>query len=203
MKISKLLLATVGASVLLGGLASTTSARNFSLSNQTISTMWSSVEFELPGGAVRCELTIEGSFHSRTAAKVIGSLVGLITKAILGPCHVPGTVTILSATLPWHVRYSGFEGGLPNITSTIAHVIGASFRAANTSVNCLSFSTEARPAIGIFHRNPVTREITEAGLSGRLPTRSECLGIEGTFRSDSGAVSLLGTSNVRITLTLI
>ena len=194
MKIWKLLLATVSASVLLGALVSSASARNVSVSNQNISGMWSSVEFELPGGPVRCEVTLEGSLHSRTFAKVIGSLIGHITKAILGPCHSPGTATILSATLPWSVRYSGFTGALPNINSITIHVIGASFRASNTSVNCLAFSTEARPAVGILHRNTATHAITEAGISGRLPTRAECLGIEGTFRSDSGAISLLGTN---------
>jgi len=202
MKIGKVLLATVGVSVLLGALVSTATARNFSVSNQNISSMWSSLEFNLPSGTTRCHFTIEGSFHSRTAAKVIGSLVGLITKAILGPCAA-GTATVLTATLPWHVRYSGFTGSLPNITSIIGHAISVSFRVANEGTNCLARSTEARPAIGTFHRNTTTKEITEVGVSGRIATGIECLGIEGTFTSDSGTVSLVGTSNVRISISLI
>jgi len=203
MKIGKLLLATVGATVLLGALISTASARNFSVSNQSISGMWSSVEFNLPSGAVRCHVTLEGSLHSRTFAKVLGSLMGYITKAILGPCVSPGTATILTETLPWHVSYSGFRGTLPNIDSIIVHVTGASFRVNNGRENCLARSEAGRPAIGQFHRNTVSHEITEASISGRLPTGIECLGIQGTFTSDSGAISLLGTQNVRISVSLI
>jgi len=202
MKICKLLLATVGASVLLGALVSTATARNFSISNQNISAMWRSVEFSLPSGAIRCQVTIEGSFHTRTIQKVAGSLIGYITRAILGPCAA-GTATILTSTLPWHGRYSGFEGSLPLIRSTTLHIIGAAFRASNGSENCLATSTAARPAIAISHRNTATHEVTEVGVNGRLATGIECLGIEGTMSSDSGAVSLLGTSSVRISVTLI
>jgi len=191
MKISKLLLATVGATVLLGALVSSASARNFSVSNQNISSMWRSVEFALPGATTRCQVTLEGSLHSRTFAKVIGSLIGYITKAILGPCAA-STFTILSATLPWHVTYSGFEGALPNIRSLITHIVGYSLRFRESGgIACLVRSSAARPAVGIFHI--VSHTVTEAGLSGRIPTGIECFGIEGTFSSDSGRVSLSGT----------
>jgi len=203
MKICKLLFAAAGATVLLGALVSSASARNLSVSNQSISGMWSSVEFNLPGATTRCHVTLEGSLHSRTMAKVLGSLMGYITRAILGPC-LSGTATILRETLPWHVSYSGFRGTLPNIDSIIVHVTEAAWRVRESGgTNCLARSSAARPAIGQFHRNTVSHEITEASISGRIPTGFECLGIEGTFRSDSGAISLLGTQNVRISVSLI
>ena len=203
MKICKLLLATSGASVLLVALVAGASARNLSVSNQSISGMWSSFEFNLPGATTRCHITLEGSLHSRTMAKVSGSLMGYITRATLGPC-LSFTVTILRETLPWHVRYAAFRGTLPNIDSIIVHLTEAAWRVREErGTTCLARSEAGRPVIITFHRNAVSREITEAGISGRIPYGFECFGIEGTFRSDSGAVSLLGTQNVRISVSLI
>jgi hypothetical protein len=204
MKRVKLLLAATGTTVLLGALVSSASARNFSISNQDISAMWSEVSFEGAfGGRSGCHLTLEGSMHSRTSAKVAGSLVGYITRAILGRCEV-GTGTILQERLPWHLRYSGFQGALPNITSSIVHIIGASFSIRTPeAVICHILTTAAQPGIGTFHRSTATHEITEAGIFGRIRSGEECLGSEGTLNSESGAVSLLGTSNVRISVTLI
>ena len=95
MKTCKLLVAAAGATVLLGVLVSSASARNFSVSNQNLSVMWRSLEFALPGATTRCAVTLEGSLHTRTLPKVAGSLIGYVTKAILGPCSF-GTATLLS-----------------------------------------------------------------------------------------------------------
>jgi hypothetical protein len=201
MKILKLLLATVGASVLLGALVTSASARNFSITNQSISAMWREVIFAGGFGETNCELTLEGSFHSRSMPKVLGSLVGYITSAILGPCP-RGTATISRESLPWHLRYSGFEGALPNIRSIILHVVGASFfiREPIFGIRCHVLTTSAQPGVGTFHRSTVSHEITEAGISGRIRT-TEC-GSEGTLSSVSGAVSLQGTTT-RISVSLI
>jgi len=204
MRLVKLLLAAAGTTVLLGALVSSASARNLSISNQSVSAMWSSVRFTGPfGGAADCHLTLEGSLHSRTSAKVIGSLVGYITRAILGRCEA-GTATILQESLPWHDRYSGFLGTLPNITSLILHAVGMSFRIRTPEgVICHVLNTAAEPVAGTFHRSTATHEITEVGISGRIRTGAECLGAEGTLSSVSGALSLLGTPNTRISVSLI
>jgi len=204
MKLSKLLLATVGATVLLGTLVSSAPARFFSLSNQNISAMWTSIEFALAGTTTRCQLTLEGSFHSRAFAKTIGSLIGHITRATLGPCS-NGTATILQEALPWHLRYSGFEGALPAIRSIIFHVIGASFRVREPGgIACHLVTTAAQPGQLRFTRNTVTTEIPEAWFSGRIRTTgAECLGLEATLSTGVGPVSLLGTSAVKVSLTLI
>jgi hypothetical protein len=207
MKLSKLLLATVGATVLLGALVASASARNFSVSNQNISAMWSSVHFTGPfGGLADCHLTLEGSLHSRTIAKVAGSLIGYITRAILGRCEA-GTATIEQERLPWHISYSGFEGALPNITSIFIHVVGASFHVRTTEgITCHVLTTATEPARGILHRSTATHEITETGIEGRIRAGGECLNATGTLSTapeSSGAFSLLGTSNVRISVSLI
>jgi hypothetical protein len=199
MKLCKLLLAAAGATVLLGALVSTASARNFSVSSQNIRSSWREVIFELPFVNVNCQVTLEGSLHTRTMPKVLGSLIGYITSAILGPC-AEGTATILRETLPWHVRYSGFEPRLPEIRSLIIHVIGSAFRVRELfGIGCLAISEAAHPAIGRFHRNPLTHELIGASIGGTLP----CGEFSGSFRSSEGTVSVQGTTSTRISVSLI
>lgn len=203
MKIYKLLLATAGATVLLGALVSGAAARNFSVSNTTIRETWRELTFAGMMGEVKCQLTLEGSMHSRTAAKVLGTLVGYVTRVALGACAV-GTATVLRETLPWHVRYQGFQGTLPRITSIIGHVIDNSFRIREVGGGtCLARTSATEPAIGTFHRNTATNEVTEVNVTGEIRTGAECLGVRGSFTSDQGSVSLVGTTATRITVTLI
>jgi hypothetical protein len=63
-------------------------------------------DIESSFGEIRndCRLTLEGSLHARTIAKVAGALLGYITRFATGQC-TQGT-TILTETLPWHVRYA-------------------------------------------------------------------------------------------------
>jgi hypothetical protein len=200
MKLRKLLLAAVSATVLLSTLGSSASARNFSLSNQFHRDSFSRVEFHLPGTTTTCHVTLEGSVHSRTFAKTIGSLIGYITSAILGPCAA-GTASILRETLPWHARYSGFEGALPAIRSVILHIIGASWRIREGGgINCLARSSAAEPVTERVHVDASGHQT--AGIAGTIRTGAECLGISGSFASDSPRVVLLGTSTA-ISLTLI
>src|SRR4051794_14739384 len=164
MKFCKVLLAALGATVLLGALVSTASARNFSTSSQTLRASFREVRWRLPFGITNCQVTLEGSLHSRTIDKVPGRLIGYITSAALGSCS-SGTATILRETLPWHVRYANFTGTLPNITSLGTNVIDASFRVRETfTITCLARSTAAQPAIGTFNRDVVGRTLTTAEI---------------------------------------
>ena len=203
MKICKLLLAAMSATVLLGALTSTASAGRLEIDETRISAMWRDVIFALPFGNTDCEVTLEGTLHSRTMVKTLGTLMGYITRAILRrPCHA-GESTILTETLPWHISYSGFQGTLPEITSIIVHVVGAAFRVREPGgVNCLARSSATRPAVGTFHRDPVTHHIIEVSISGRLPTGIECFGAEGTFSSSEGTMSRSG-SNSLVSVSLI
>ena len=206
MKLRKLILATVGATVLLGALVSSASARNISVSNQFIQSQWRRVTFEAIGIRIVCEVHLEGSLHRRTLAKRVGSLIGCITQAELQRDLDPdgcetGFATILRETLPWHVRYLGFAGTLPNITQIIVNVIRAAFQVqeAGGGPLCLATTTEARPATGTFNREVGTRILTTAIIGGTIPTN--CL-FNGTLSSEPAPVFLLGTTN-RITVTLI
>jgi hypothetical protein len=199
MKLCKLLLAAVGATVLLGALVSSASARNLSISNQTLRSQFRSVEFALPFFTTRCQVTLEGSLHTRTIAKVQGALIGYITTARLGPC-AQGSATILTETLPWHVRYLAFSGPLPNITDLVINVIGAAFRVREPiGINCLSRSTPEEPSIGTFVRE-AGGALSSATIGGAIKT--SCFEEIGRFSSDSGTVTVLGAAT-RITVRLI
>jgi hypothetical protein len=201
MKLCKLILAAVGATVLLSALVSTASARTLSTSSQTLRSTFRRVRFELPFGDTICEVTLEGSLHSRTIAKSGGSLIGYITRADLGPCS-SGAATILRETLPWHVRYKSFAGTLPNITSMRIDVINSSFRVREPfGVTCLARSTATEPAIGTFNRE-IGGALTSSEIGGSIRTGSECGSFPGTFSSDPGTVTVLNSAT-RITVTLI
>jgi hypothetical protein len=172
MKMCKLLLAVMGAGVLLGALTLSASARNFSVTSQTLRTSYREVRFTEAFGEVNCQVTLEGSLHGRTMAKTMGSLMGYITSATLGPCST-GAATIDRETLPWHRSYEGFEGTLPNITSIVTHIINFSFRRREPlGMICHIRTTVAEPMHEIFHRT--NGRLTESGLSGRIRTTPPC-----------------------------
>lgn len=206
MKLRKLLLVAMGAAAVLGSLVSVTaSARSFSVDNQSIRAGFSNVRFTSPGGeAVDCHITLEGSLHSRTVGKVLGSLIGSITRAALGSCET-GMFTILTETLPWNVRYSGFEGRLPEITSVIFHIVNAGLRFALPAGPTCLFRTEANePLIGRLHFDSGASHHVRVGFSGRARTGIECLGVRIELASEATSpyVVLLGTATA-ISITLI
>ncbi len=113
----RMLAATLAAALLLAAATSTAAARSFSTSNQNIRITWSAVEF-VSAATVRCRITLEGSFHSRTIAKVERSLIGAVTRLLIDTENCTGgRGRLRSEFLPAHLSYEGFEGTLPNISS--------------------------------------------------------------------------------------
>jgi hypothetical protein len=199
MKLCKLLLTALGATVVLGALVSTASAGRLESSSQTLRANFTSVRFQMPEGIVDCQVTLSGSLHSRTISKVPGTLIGFINDARLGPCVNPGTATILTETLPWHVRYLSFSGTLPNITRLVTNVIGSAFRVRYESfLACLGRSTVERPATGTYERNTATGELTGVTIGGAIPT--SCF-FNGTFSSSAPVPT--SSTGARITVRLI
>ncbi|HEU4703527.1 MAG TPA: hypothetical protein VFS37_13675 [Conexibacter sp.] len=196
MKLCKLLLATVAATVLLGALAGAASARNYSSTSQTWRSSFREVRFNGVFGNITCQMTLEGSMHSRTITKEPFILIGYVTTANLGPC-AEGRATILRETLPWHERRLRFTRILPNFGS-VTDSIGFNFRIQEPFAGCLASSTAERPALLTFNRE-VTGVLTTAEVGGTIPT--SC-GVEGSFTSSRGPVTVLNSST-RITLGLI
>jgi hypothetical protein len=193
----KSLFASVAATVLLAAVVGSASAGRLSSSSSTFRSTFSALTFEGAFGRLVCAVTLEGSLHSRTIAKVTNVLHGFINRADLGACAT-GSTTILRETLPWHVRYASFSGTLPSITAIGFTVIGYSFQWREPLFTCLARSTEARPVRGTFTRE-VGGVLTAARISGTVPT--SC-GIEGGFESNSGTVTVAGAAT-RVTVTLI
>ncbi len=129
MRISaRLALAALAASVLLAAGVSTASAGRLSVSSQSFRVTWRTLEFITPESVLaQCPVTLEGSFHSRTFAKVARTLVGAITAGrTKREACTNGIIAIFNGvesyngtvpqnSLPWHVTYESFAGTLPNI----------------------------------------------------------------------------------------
>ena len=201
---SKLALIGLGATLLMALAISTASARNLSISNQNIRITFNNLELGVEEvSTTTCHITLEGSFHSRTLSKTPDTLVGFLTRVTTGNCNA--AVTVLTATLPWHIRYAGFSGRLPAIASILARGIGAAFGIEpGLGINCLFRSNVNFSAL----RNTATGELT--GIE--VPTQEApltsgggfgCPANTGFFRSGgNGSVMLLGVTT-RLTVTLI
>lgn len=93
-----------------------------------------------PGGAILAEgpltfssnagrdqiissVTLHGSLHRELINKLRGELVGFITGVLIELCRTnrEGTSCVVRSNLrlPWHIRYEGFRGTLPNITGIL------------------------------------------------------------------------------------
>jgi hypothetical protein len=187
MKFSKLILAVVGATVLLGALVASASARNIE-GTQTTSATWTRMDFRGIFGTVECEVKLSGSFHERTSAKSVGSLLGYITEATVVRRCVRGGATVRQESLPWHRRYRSFLGTLPNITGLTETVTGAEWRIEIFGFNC-TVAGATSSTIGTYVVS--AGRVTSAEVSGT----SSCSGSNGTL---TGSTTNVGTVTVRL-----
>lgn len=191
MKLSKLLLAVVGATIVLGAFVSTAAAGRISLSGTIANASWTRLNFSGGFGTMECEIILNKTLHSRSFAKVRGSLMGFITAANITRC-ARGSATILRETLPWHVQYESFAGTLPNITSIRTVIVGLSFRIREPTfgIQCLLSSTVTEPFILAYS---ITAGVLQSAAAG------------GTIRCGEFNGSLSGSSSsiTRVTVTLI
>ncbi|HEV7773439.1 MAG TPA: hypothetical protein VGO48_09170 [Conexibacter sp.] len=196
MKLSKLLLAIVGATVLLGALVSSASAGRLSQSANTLNATFARMDFRGGLGTVECEVILNGTLHSRSITKTVLTLMGMITAGNVNRCS-RGSATLLRETLPWHVRYSAFVGTLPNITSIQTRVIGGSYRVAEPvfRIECLSRTTAEEPGIGTY--NLTAGVMTSATVGGSI----RCGGaITGSLSGSTNAIAEAGGARVTVTL---
>ena len=195
------------AACLLLGVSGSAGANRLSLSNQSIRWTWVEFSSNNAGIDIRCAVTLEGSFHSRTFTKVRGALVGFINRASVRPSCAGGwgDMRFLSETLPWHIRYRSFAGTLPRITAVTIDVVGFSWNYPGIGRGpCLYRSTAESPAGFILNRaetgaiSSISADPTTAvpRFSGEI-TCNETINYSG-----SGAVSVTGTSTA-ISVSLI
>jgi hypothetical protein len=219
---AKLGLTALLAALLLASAISTASARSLSVTEQSFRATWSSLEFAGGGATIRCRVTLEGSFHTRTIAKVERSLIGAISRAIVAhPCTNGegwadnGTETEPLGTapnkLPFHVTYQSFTGTLPAITAVNLLLSRVSFviRTTVLGLTCQGrygraedniIGIAAREAGGAITELTPSATVNRASLVEQLGPNAICP-TTGAF-GGRGLVANLATG-ARITVTLI
>jgi len=189
-----LLLALTATSILAINITTATATHLRSSSSLAI-IRWAPLRFIAGSNTISCNVTLEGSFHSATIAKVNEALIGRISRATFNTCTGAGA-TVLAETLPWHIRYAGFTGTLPDITGINLRLISVSFRLQPSgSVACLGRSTQENPTRVIAQLNSSTHVVTSlvaepnAGipLNGFLCEFAGELHFEGAGAVESGA----------------
>jgi hypothetical protein len=203
---TKLLLTSLAATVVLGLTVGSASARTLSVNSGNFRVTWASLNLSNTAGlgsVVRCPVTLEGSFHSRSIVKVARALIGYVTVARNGTC-TGGTATIHNESLPWHLTYESFAGTLPNITEITLLLVGVFFEINNGAATCSARTEPRNNAAGIARIDPTTRRITSlaADPSRRIPLTGGLCALTTGFFEGAGTVTQQGNST-GITVTLI
>jgi hypothetical protein len=193
------------AACLLLALSGSAGANRLSVNSQSM--RWTFTEFSSnnAGINIRCAVTLEGSFHSRTIAKVRGALIGSINRASVrsGCAGEWGDMVFLAESLPWHLRYRSFAGTLPRITSVSTDIVGFAWSYPGLGRGpCLYRSTAERPAGFILNLGAEggARSVT-ADPTTPVPLVSGLLCAETINYAGTGAVTQVGsTSAVSVTL---
>jgi hypothetical protein len=213
---TKLALAGLGAACVLATAIGTATARRFELSNQTFRIVWTLFRVGNEAGApeIRCPITVEGSFHSRTFSKVNAQEIGKITRArgntAAPPCAFNNGAEgflLLENTVPWEVLFLSFAGTLPRIERIRLGIAGFSARVTFFTRLCLYQSTNGAPAIGELSLSVETGEVSRfrfdetVAIPGRL--ENPFLTCPGTEKLEgTGTVTVLN-STTRITIRLV
>ena len=150
---SRTLLACLVASSLLLVTVSAASANSLSVSSQRFKTVFTELEIVAENGTVRCNLTLEGSFHSATIPKSQWTLIGHITSASVGSCSEADDVVVrlLTAFLPWHLSYESFINTLPSIVAMHVRLVGLAFSWSDW-FSCLYATSLGEPLRLTFNR---------------------------------------------------
>ncbi len=200
-------LAALGAALTLAAAVGSASANRLSYSETRFRIIWTSLTFSGSGGGfvITCPVTLEGSFHSATLAKVREAQVASITRATVNNERcTEGQATILGESLPWTVTYQSFGGTLPTIASVRHDLIGAAFQIeAGLGVICLARSSSTFPAAGEAAREAggaITSLTPDGSLA--IPVTGTACPTSGIF-SGAGEVFVQGSAERRVRLTLI
>jgi len=194
------------AAMLLASALSAASARNLSVSNNMFRATWSRMEFQSSLVTVRCQVTIEGSMHSRTIPKISGLLIGSVTRIDIKEASCTGGTARPDRPPPWHVTYEGFTGSLPTIATVRFLAQRFQFAIASMGVTCkygnatdtvtntliLNASGEATNILPLTGRN--IANLLEGG--GLCPAAGTMVST-----TEDGRVTLLNsTTRIRVTL---
>ncbi|HEU4721160.1 MAG TPA: hypothetical protein VFS59_07325 [Gemmatimonadaceae bacterium] len=201
------------AALLLSMAVGTASARNLSISNPNIRVTWSNLEF-VGTVTIRCQLTLEGSFHRNTIVKERGTLIGAVSRATI-KSESCTNARLRTQAMPWHLTYEGFRGTLPNIEEVfllLARFLFLLERVLGSTVECrygtatdnLSFAT-INEAGGTGNLVLVAGRATATLLEARGETALIRCSPSWQMRAGAtdGIVRLLTSATTRIRITLI
>ena len=217
-KTLKISLASLIVALALASAVGTASANRLSTSGQTFRAVWTPLTFssaEEGGIQIRCNVTLEGTFHTTTITKET-RLIGYITSvAVAHPCEgfgeafaYNGTERILGTTLgtslPWHLTYEGFTGTLPNITSLLVLLTGVKFQLVGGGLICSATYGGGRTpsnarGIANVEAGGTTIRAEERTAIPRTAGSIVCPA-QGFFSGTSGGVTTPGGTAIRITL---
>ncbi len=196
---SRLLLAGLTAALTLSMALASASASRFSVSTRTFTITWSSLNMSTTGGIgpIRCPLTISGSFHSATMAKVAGALIGHLSRGSFNSAGCTGgRATINQEALPWHLRYRAFRGTLPTITGIDLGMIGVKWTLNAIGIECTTQSTATSPWVFIAN-------LSSGRLTSLTPDANATIPLRGLFLCGLGGNGTLeGTSSSATSLTI-
>jgi hypothetical protein len=211
MKWGKAALATTCAIGALGVAVTGASANILSVSNTRFRVVWTPMTMWLQNTEFffRCNVTLEGSFHSATIAKVSEATIGRVSRASIAGCGFGVGATILQTSLPWSIRYDSFEGSLPTPEGFRISIRDIAFR-VDTIITppCLfrdSGTEEAFTATAHLERDGTVSGL-QADSGATVPFFEgieECSSFGSTRFEGTGALTLLGSSSTRIRITLI
>jgi hypothetical protein len=214
---AKLGLTALLAAFLLASAISTASAGRLSTTEQSFRNTFTTLEF-IAGATIRCRVTLEGSFHSRTIVKVARTLIGAITRAIVAhPCtggeawadngSEVQPLGVAPNRLPYHITYESFGGALPAITSVVFGVSRASF-----VVQATILGLTCRGRYGNTTDNIPTTAAIEAGraITSLVPNGTSSLveqlgpnrvcAATGRFAGNGTIAALTGGARISVTL---
>lgn len=199
MRISvKLGMSALLAALVLAGAVSTATAGRISSSSQSLRVTWSSLEIGEEAPA-RCQVTLEGSLHSRSIAKVERALVGAVTRVSFTSC-TNGSAS--AESLPWHFSYESFTGTLPSITAL--RLLMTRFRIViirlgktckyGIPTDRISFSARLNVSLQITNLTPVEGGNIHHLLEGSLVFPACPLALRIRSAATDGAVTVLNSS---------
>ncbi len=217
---AKLVLTALTAALVLASALSTASARTLSITESGFRITWSSLEFGSSTTTIRCRVTLEGTFHSRTIAKVARSLIGYINLAnVAHPCtggeawadngREAEPLGTAPNKLPFHLTYESFGGTLPRITELNVLLRNASFVIQSSFIGIACRARYGRPEDNILGHGSVAADgtlgsIVPDGTVNRSSRADQLLGsvcpTTGTFAGASNAPTTPGGGAIRVTL---
>jgi len=116
---------------------------------------WTSIQFNVAGRTVDCEVILNGDFLARTFPKTPGMAYARFTEATTINLCSGGEATVLRGTLPWELRYASYTGTLPRISSVNFQIVGMSVLIQPTmGPSCLVRTSAANPALLIANVEP-------------------------------------------------